>query len=62
MLTLNVQEHDFLPVAVVVLGSDDVLSSVVQLDSVDDEVIVIVAVSFHKLDTLLELLVIVVPG
>lgn len=59
---MYVEEDNFFPVSVVVLRSDDVLSSVFQLNPVDDEAVVVLCVSLHELDTLSKLLVVVEPG
>lgn len=45
-----------------VLCSDNVLSSVVNLSSVDNKRVVITSIPLHELDTLLELLVVVEPS
>lgn len=61
-LTLNVEEDNFLAGAVVVLGPDDVLAAVLQLGTVDDEVVVVAHVALHELHALAQLLVVVVPA
>lgn len=58
---LDVQEDDLLRDAVVVLGADDELAPVRDLDAVDDEGVVIADVALHVLDALPQLDVVVVP-
>ena len=59
---LDIEEDGFLSDTIVILCMDDELSSVFSLASVDDEGVVIANVSFHVLDTLSELHIVVVPG
>ena len=59
---LNIEEHGFLGHAVVILGPYDELSTIGNLDPVDDEGVVVADVPLHELDALLELDVVMVPG
>lgn len=62
ILTLYIQEDHFLPVSVMVLSADNILSSILHLGSVDNKRVVISSVSLHEFDTLLELLVVMEPS
>ena len=59
---LHVEEDGLLGDAVVVLGTDDELAAVRDLDAVDDEGVVVADVALHVLDALPQLDVVVVPA
>lgn len=61
-LGLDVEEDDLFSVAIVVLRADDVLSTVLQLDTVDNKCVVLPSIPLHEFDTLPELGVVVIPG
>lgn len=61
ILTLYVQEDNFFAESIMILGSDNVFSSVFQFSSVDDEVIVISGVPLHEFDRLSQFLVVARP-
>lgn len=47
-LTLYIKEDNLLAIAIVILRAYDVLSSIFQLNSVDDEGVIVVVVPFHE--------------
>lgn len=47
-LTLYIKEDNLLAIAVMILRAYDVLSSVFQLNSVDDEGVIVVVIPFHE--------------
>ena len=61
-ITLDVEEDGLFPESVMIDSTDHVLSAILQLDSVDDERVVIAVVALHELDTLLQLAVFMRPG
>jgi len=60
-LTLYVKEHDLLAIAVMILCTYDVFSSIFQLDPIDDKDIIVAMIPLHKLDGLPQLLIVVRP-
>lgn len=51
-LTLYIKEDNLLAISIVILRAYDVLSSVFQLNSIDDEGIIVTVVPFHEFDGL----------
>lgn len=51
-LTLYIKENNLLAIAIVILSAYDILSSIFQLNSVDDEGIIVAMISFHEFDRL----------
>lgn len=49
---MNIEENDFLTVAIMILRAYNVLSSVLQLDSVNNEGIIVPVVTLHEFDGL----------
>jgi hypothetical protein len=58
---LYVEKNGLLSDAIVIDSSDYVFTTILQLDSVNDECIIIACISFHELDALLKLAVVVCP-
>ena len=59
---MNVEENGFFSNTVMIDRSDNVLAAIFQLDSIDDESVIIASIALHEFDTLLEFAVIVSPG
>lgn len=51
-LTLYIKENDFLTIAVMILRAYNVLSSVFQFDSVNNEGVIVAVVPLHEFDGL----------
>ena len=59
---MNVEEDGLFPESVVIDGADHVLSTILELDSIDDEGVIVAVVALHELDALLQFAVVVRPS
>ena len=59
---MDVEEDDLFAFAKGAFSTDDILALIVEFTTIDDEVVIVAVVAFHKLDTLSELLAALPPG
>lgn len=58
---MYVKEDNFFPVTVMILGTYHIFSSIFELNSVNDESVIVAVITFHEFNGLPKLLIIVEP-